>query len=338
MILVTHDPTTRERAKPVIEALLSDPFGPAEIILVDNSASEEGRLFATSQGLALVSRKGGFADGCNEGVLATTQPVVVLLGHDTIPNRGWLPPLISALEEPGVGAAIPTIEDGSHPGTFNTSGGHLTYLGLAWVSDFGVPIPDDDVPTTVDFPCGGAMAMKRETWDRFEGFRPGYFIYQEDTDLGWRLRLAGLNSVRIPRSRVVHDYEFGRQPNKMFLLERNRLINVLSNYRLPTLVVLFPVLLFTEVAIAVVALRDGWAREKLKSWVSVWVNRSWIREGRSLTERNRLVGDAEMLRSMRHEISTIPAIATPRGAVVVDRLLGVYKAVTLAIVTLIERL
>jgi len=207
--------------RPVIEALNTDPAGPAEVVLVDNSAGREGRDLAQSLGVKLVSRSGGFSDGCNDGIAASTQPVVALLGHDTVPRPGWLPPLIQGLELPDVGAVIPTIEDGGRPGTFNTSGGYLTYVGLAWVSEHGRPIPENDEVSVVDFPCGGAMALRRETWDRFGGFRGQYFLYQEDSDLGWRLRLAGLSTVRIPDSRVVHEYEFGRQPNKMFLLERN---------------------------------------------------------------------------------------------------------------------
>ena len=337
VVLVTHDESSRARVGPVIEALLGDGEGPAEIVLVDNSDSEDGLRLARSYGVKLVSRHGGFSDGCNEGVLASTQSVIVLLGHDTLPALGFIPPLIRELDTPGVGAVIPTIEDGSRPGTFNTSGGHLTFLGLAWVSDLGTPIPDDGDAALADFPCGGAMAMRREVWDRFEGFRPDYFLYQEDSDLGWRLRLAGLRTVRVPESRVVHEYEFGRQPNKMFLLERNRLVTVLSNYQRRTLWLLAPVLIATEFAIALVALRDGWIGEKIRAWRSVWSNRSWISEGRVLAEKNREVGDAEMLRTMRSEISSMPEVRPPRGTQVVDRILDAYRRLLVRLLTVLER-
>ena len=337
VILVTHVEASRGRVRPVIEALLSDPEGPAEVVLVDNASSEEGRELADSYGLELVSRQGGFSDGCNAGIAASSQPFVALLGHDTVPQDGWLAPLVDAIGLSGVGAAIPTIEDGTHPGTFNTSGGHLTYLGLAWVSDHGEPIPDDPALTSAEFPCGGAMLMSRDVWDRFEGFRPEFFLYQEDSDLGWRLRLAGLRTVRVPASRVVHDYEFGRQANKMFLLERNRLVTVLSNYRVRTLVLLAPALVATELAVAFIALRDGWFKEKARSWADVWSNRRWIREGRKLSERNREIGDAAMLKTMRWEISGMPEISTPTGSRVADRLLGLYRGLVVALLKLIER-
>lgn len=323
----------------VLRSLTDDPAGPAEVVLVDNSASEVGRELAETYGLKLVAREGGgFADGCDEGALASTQPVVVLLGHDTVPNRGWLPPLVDALELEGVGAAMATMEDGSTPGTFNTSGGYLTFLGLAWVSDQGQPIPDESQPITVDFPSGGAMAMRRDVWDRFEGFRREYFIYQEDSDLGWRLRLANLHTVRVPGSRVVHEYEFGRQPNKMFLLERNRLITVLSNYQKSTLLLLAPALLAAELGIVVVAIRDGWFKEKLRSYWSVWRNRSWISAGRALTDRNRKIGDAEMMATMGHKISSMPEIKSPNGVRGADWFFGTYLRFVTPVVSFVERL
>ena len=323
--------------RPVIEALNTDPAGPAEVVLVDNSAGREGRDLAQSLGVKLVSRSGGFSDGCNDGIAASTQPVVALLGHDTVPRPGWLPPLIQGLELPDVGAVIPTIEDGGRPGTFNTSGGYLTYVGLAWVSEHGRPIPENDEVSVVDFPCGGAMALRRETWDRFGGFRGQYFLYQEDSDLGWRLRLAGLSTVRIPDSRVVHEYEFGRQPNKMFLLERNRVLTVLANYRTHTLVLLAPVLVLTELGVMLVALRDGWLRQKFEAWRDVWALRPFIREWREGVEANRVIGDGAMLRRMRHRISDMPEISSPAGSVIVDRVLGAYKLLIAPVVSVFDR-
>ncbi len=337
VILVTHDATSRARAVPVINALKLDPAGPNEVVLVDNASSEQAATLASARDLTLVQRSGGFSDGCNAGVEASAEPCVVLLGHDTVPEDGWLVDLIAALAEPEVAAAIPVIEDGRVPGTFNTSGGHLTYVGLAWVSDHGRSIPTDLSSKVVDFPCGGAMAMKREVWDRFGGFRGEYFLYQEDSDLGWRLRLAGLKTVLVPGSRVIHDYEFGRQGNKMFLLERNRLFTVLSNYKSVTLFLLAPVLLATEVATLLVAIRDGWFGAKVRSWSAVWKDRRLIHEGRRLSDSNRVLSDREMIATMSCELSGMPEIDAPRGVGAASRVLRIYRSFVVRLLAIVER-
>ena len=81
------------------------------------------------------------------------------------------------------------------------------------------------------------------------GFWEEFFLYCEDTDLSWRIRLAGHQLVTCLRARTVHDYEFGRNPGKYFHLERNRLLMLGANYRAGTLVRLAPALVATELAV-----------------------------------------------------------------------------------------
>src|SRR6185312_8472256 len=64
----------------------------------------------------------------------------------------------------------------------------------------------------------------------------------EDVALSWRAHLHGLRVVVDPSADVFHEYEFGRNPTKIALLERNRLIFVLTGYPLGLLVLLGPVL------------------------------------------------------------------------------------------------
>jgi len=95
----------------------------------------------------------------------------------------------------------------------------------------------------------------------------------------------------VPDAVVVHHYEFSRNPRKMFLLERNRLLFVLTCYGRRTLVLLAPLLLAFELAMGVVALAQGWGRQKVRGWVWVATHLRWVRDRRRVVQSARVVDD-----------------------------------------------
>ena len=101
-----------------------------------------------------------------------------------------------------------------------------------------------------------------------------------------------------PRSVVFHKYEFSRNPEKFFFLERNRALVLLKNLRLRNLLVLAPALLAGELGLAAVALRDGWFRQKARAWGHLLTPRAWrhVRAGRAAQRSIRRVEDAEIVR------------------------------------------
>jgi GT2 family glycosyltransferase len=336
--MVTHNSASLIR--PVLEALLSDPVRPGEVIVVDSASADDTLQILAGFDVTVIANDEnvGFAAGCHIGADAARGETLVFLGHDTIPAPGWLRPLLAALDPPDVGAAMATIEDAQRPGTFNTSGGRLTYFGIGWVSDSGGPIPYEEAPVEVAFPSGSAMAMRRRTWDRFGGFRRAFFMYDEDSDLGWRLRLAGLRVVRAPGSRVLHHYDFGRSPSKMYHLERNRLLMLRSNYRRRTLFVLSPALLLVEIGTALIAWRDGWLSEKARAWRDASRAGTVVREGRRLADTNRVLSDSAMIATMDYRLSGMAHIDPPMGIGIADTLLGMWQRVSSALLGLIDRM
>jgi len=338
VVMVTH--RSADLVGPVLDALLSDPVGPAEVIVVDSASPDATVEVVRARGVRIIERADniGFAAGCNLAVAQATQPYVALLGHDTTPEHGWLPPLLAALDEQSVGAAMATIAQSARPDRFNTSGGHLGYHGLAWVSDLDEPIPPDEPgPVDVAFPSGAAMAMRTELWRRFEGFREDLFMYHEDVDLGWRLRLAGMRTVRVPASRVLHDYDFDRSPDKMYWLERNRRRLLAANWRPSTRVMLWPALVAVEAGITVVAIRDGWFAHKRRAWRDTQGRRDVHAAARRRVERIRTQGDSVLLASMDSAISSMTQVRAPRGAGLVDGILEAYRRMVLPVVRVLDR-
>ena len=298
LVLVTHNSEAHIEASLAI--LLSDPQGPEELVVVDNASTDNTIAIVERLGVKLVAleENHGFAYGCNLGASLTREGIVAFLNPDTEPEPGWLPPLVEALQRNEVGAAMPVMDLTYSPGHWFTSGSALTYLGFAWSTHSGEPIPDDVSETEVPFPSGAAFVIERNLFDHLGGFRDEYFLYLEDVDLGWRLRLMGLKSVQVPESRVAHDYEFGRHSRKMYYLERNRLRMVWANYRPATLALLAPALILVEFAVIAAAIRHGWFDQKVESWRGFWELRSLLRQEAARSRSIRTVGDAEILASM----------------------------------------
>jgi GT2 family glycosyltransferase len=140
------------------------------------------------------------------------------------------------------------------------------------------------------------MAIRRDLFEELGGFTEELFMYQEDLELGWRARLRGLRVVVNPAADVLHDYDFARNPGKQYLLERNRLVFVLSAYSPRLLVLLSPVLASVEVGMLALALKEGWAGDKVAGWGWLARNAGWLRRHRKETQRLRRVSDRELAR------------------------------------------
>ncbi|MDH3605471.1 MAG: glycosyltransferase family 2 protein [Acidimicrobiia bacterium] len=298
LVLVTHNSEAHIEAS--LEILLTDPHGPDEIIVVDNASTDATIGIVERMGVKLVTldENHGFPYGCNLGASLTRGEVIAFLNPDTEPKPGWLPPLVAAIQRPEVGAAMPVMDLTYAPDHWFTSGSALTFLGFAWSTNSGDPIPNGLSEIEVPFASGAACVMDRALFDHLGGFRDEYFLYLEDVDLGWRIRLMGLKSVQVPESRVSHDYEFGRHERKMYYLERNRLRMVWANYQPSTLALLAPALILVELAVVAAAIRHGWMRQKVQSWWGFWKLRSLLHQEALRSRSIREVSDGEILASM----------------------------------------
>jgi GT2 family glycosyltransferase len=86
---------------------------------------------------------------------------------------------------------------------------------------------------------GCASLFRRKMLDEIGLFDEDFFAYAEDTDLGWRARLAGWKAYYVPEAIVYHHHskQFGTYSSrKAFLVERNRIWVALKNFPLSILI------------------------------------------------------------------------------------------------------
>jgi GT2 family glycosyltransferase len=264
--------------------------------VVDNGGGPEIAAATAREGVTVISpaRNLGFAGGCNEGARHATGDALVFLNPDTVVAPGALDELIRPLADSTIGIVSARLRLLDRPELLNSAGNEVHVTGIAWAGLYGEPAERVTELREVAFPTGAAMAIRRELFEELGGFTEELFMYQEDLELGWRVRLRGLRVVVNPAADVYHEYEFGRNPGKHYLLERNRLVFVLSSYSLRLLLLLSPVLASTEVAMLLLAVKEGWARDKLAAWGWLIRNAGWLRRHRRETQRLRRVRDREL--------------------------------------------
>ncbi|HET6449341.1 MAG TPA: glycosyltransferase family 2 protein, partial [Conexibacter sp.] len=269
----------------------------------------------------------GYVRACNRAAAAARGSWLLFLNPDAPAERDCLARLRAAGEEASdiavVGAQV-LLPDGER---VNAGENPVHLTGLCWSGRFEQP-REQGPPRDVLAVSGAALMVRADVFAALGGFEPDYFMYHDDVDICWRARLAGWRVRFVPQATVVHDYAFEKGNGKWFWLERNRAWTVLSNYGTGTLLLLAPLLLATEVAVLALALRGGWAREKLRAWGALLRALPTLLRWRRRVQRLRRTPDAEIVELMTARMDTplLDAPAVQRAG----PLLAAYRAVVLS--------
>jgi GT2 family glycosyltransferase len=252
-----------------VQALLSSPGPQLEVIVVDNGCTTDAVERVVGDPRVRVvrpSRNTGFAGGANIGAAEATGGVLVFVNSDAVVAPHTVAALATVLEDDHVGIATGSLRLLDQPDRMNSAGNPVHFLGLSWAGGLGDLATLHDVRRPVASATGAIMALRRDTWDALGGFFEPMFAYCEDLELSLRSWQRGRSVVFVPEAVAWHAYEFHRNDLKMYLLERNRLLAVLTLFERRTLALVTPALLALEVAVLAVAVRQGWWRQKVRGW------------------------------------------------------------------------
>ena len=265
----------------------------------------------------------GFAEGCNRGAADVEGELVAFVNSDAVVDSGALARLARVAERPEVGIASASLRLADDPALLNSAGNELHYLGFCWCGGLGQPAEEFPDERPVAAATGAAMMLRRETWRDLGGFSPEYFAYHEDTDLSLRSWLLGLAVVYVPDALVVHQYGSPRTPMKMYLLERNRLITLLTTFEMPTLLLLAPVCSRSRRQSSGSPSERAGRAARLAGWWWLLRHRRWLAARRHQIQAARRRRDADVAPRLASRLPT-DVVAIPRPAQAVDRLFAAY--------------
>lgn len=280
-------------------------YTPLEIIMVDNGSGDgsveyvKGRFPQVKVVESTCNL--GFGGAVNAGLKKAHGDCVLFLNNDLYLKEDCIEKMLNLLVREECGAVVPKILLFKERDVINSFGNMINFLGLAcpkyiWMKDR----QDLEVEETS---CGGIFLLRKDLMEQLEGFDEDFFMYHEDHDLSWRIRLLGKRLLVNPEAVIYHKYQFGRNPEKFYYSEKNRLQLLFKNYSLKTLFLIFPALVVVELAETCFSMTNGWFWKKIKSYFEIISALPRIREKRKRVQRGRKVTDREIVRLFVGELT-----------------------------------
>ena len=167
----------------------------------------------------------GFGPANNLAAERASGEFVALLNPDIVVTEGWLPPLLSTLDDRAVFVAAPPLlsaegrvdEAGQ---VMFADGGSDAIGGPQWPNDYEQMMFSRDV----DYASAACWLMRRSVFLELGGFDPAYApAYFEDPDLAFTARARGLVSRLVVDRPVVHAHVTATE-GLVALAERSRKI------------------------------------------------------------------------------------------------------------------
>lgn len=217
--------------------------GGVERVLVVDNASDDGTadLLAerTDVEVLRLPQNLGFAGGAERGLQVLRDAALVLLVNDdahVLP--GAVDALVRAAAEPGAERVaaftaqvlLPADDRGVH--RVNSTGNLLLADGRGADRDWLAAPEESSSDRDVFGFCGAAALLRREALEDVGSFEPRLFLYYEDTDLSWRMRLRGWQIRYVPEAKVVHEHAQSSgvgSPVFLFYNWRNQLLCLTRN-------------------------------------------------------------------------------------------------------------
>ena len=282
-----------------IQSILDQNRNKIDIIISDNGSEDDSVEFIRKRFPSIkIIENGknlGFGSAINRGLGLAKGDYLLFLNSDLKLHSKCVGELAKVLEnDSNVGGTIPKILHIDQQNTINSLGVLINYTGIAYPNLLGQKDPGYQEP--FEAACGGIFMLKREVYETVGGFDEDLFLYHEDHDLSWRIRLAGWHLKVIPQAIMYHHYKFNKGILKYYSSEKNRLHILLKNMEVKTLALIFPALIIVEFSQWFHAAINKWFLLKMKSYFEILILLPSILTKRKKLKLLRKVSDKEITR------------------------------------------
>ncbi len=299
-----------------VTAVFANNYPDYEVVVVDNG-SDDGSVellkskYGQHENFKIVELDSnmGPAYARNKAAEVATGKHLALLDNDTIPDKDWLLEPVKALEaDETLGACQCKLLLLNSPKQLDYTGDYISQYGflVQRVATGEIDRGQSDERIEILSAKSAAMLIRKEAFDKTGGFDPDYFIYVEETDLGWRTWLAGWRIIFIPESRVLH--EFGTTsiiiPDKQNYLAKfhgtkNYIMTLMKNFGTWNYIKIIPLHIVMWVAIACWLAWKKQGKSAGYIFSGIWwviVHGSLIRIKRKRIQSNREISEKDLMK------------------------------------------
>ena len=263
---------------PTIKSILNSHTKNYEIIVVDNGSTDTSikavkNLKPTRSHLVgkikivALDKNFGPAKARNEGVKIAKGRYLAFLDSDTKVHPDWANQALKCFDNKKIAAIqckLLFLKDKKridYVGEYLTPTGFLLPVAPHGTIDKG---QFDDTDKILAAKSAG-MFIRRDVFRKIDGFDEDYFIFVEETDLGWRTWLAGYQIVLCPNSIVYHHFSatkdiFNPRFNNhlvRFHGTKNYILTLYKNLSLPNLIRILPLHIFLWTGLSLYLLLTG---------------------------------------------------------------------------------
>lgn len=304
----------------LIDSLVNQTYKNIEIILVDNNSTDNSinklkKLNNEKILLKIFSNKKneGYCGGCNKGIEKANGEFLLFLSQDRIMNNDWIEKTVKEISFDKETCCV--IGKVIREGATSPEYGHSYDI-------YGSVLINSSPKESNLFFGGGTVLIKKTILDKIGFFDPEFFIYQEDVDICWRIRLTGKKIGIVENAicqnkgggisdtfydsnkyQIKFDKELINMPiYKFYYSQKNRIRTMLKNYSTKNIWKRIPISIF------MIFLRGVFMSIKNKNLsyiVAVFRGYLWniqylknTLESRKKIQKNRVVNDHEIEKYM----------------------------------------
>ncbi|TSC84997.1 MAG: Uncharacterized protein G01um101413_381 [Parcubacteria group bacterium Gr01-1014_13] len=246
----------------------------------------------------------GFAGGNNIGIAWALEhgfDYVYLHNNDGFMAADCIEKMVAALEaDQQIGAAQSLLLLYPETELVNTAGNSFHYLGFGYCGNFRVKKSDLKLAPVeeVGYASGASILMRAKLLKEYGSWDKDFFLYHEDIEYSLRMKALGYKVCIVRDAIFYHKYQFSRNEDKFYYMERNRYGVMLMYFKWPTLLVLLPMALVMEIGLIFFSVISGWFAVRIsvyKYWLNLKHWQLWLAKRKHI-QSIRKVTDKEILK------------------------------------------
>jgi GT2 family glycosyltransferase len=219
-----------------------------EIVVVDNCSSDDSpaKIRQLFPDVRLIESpiNGGWGIGCNQGIEATDSTYIALVNNDAYLDERCIEEMVRGIEaDPKYGACASKILLWQDHDRIEVAGLVMypdgTAVGRGRLQSAKLYGDVEEVFCANDCCC----LYRRKMIDHIGLYDPDFFMYCDETDIGWRHQLAGWRCIYNPSAVAYHAHSAAAgdySDFKAYHVERNRLFLVMKYFPWPAMLKAFP--------------------------------------------------------------------------------------------------